>query len=252
MAAPTTREELKLWALKKLGYPVIRVNVDDEQLEDRLDEALQYYQHYHGDAVERFYLHHTITQQNIDDEFITVPDHVTSILRMFPFTSEDQTTAHDSLFSVKYHFHLNYLFDFVNADLVHYDTFQKHLKLLDQFFGRKTPIRHNVHAGRIYIDSVDWEEDFVADESKVVFEAYRAIDPDEFNKIYNDYWLKQYFTALVKKQWAQNLSKYENIQLLGGVTLNGAQLYQQAQEEIQKLEEDVEKRWQLPVDFFMG
>ncbi len=271
MATPTTKATFKDYCLRKLGFGVIDINVSDAQADDRIDEALQYFAQYHYDGVERMFLKHKMTQTEIDRAaenttttatdkvdssitadwlegkgFITVPESVVSILQVFPF--DDQTT--NNMFDMRYQLRLNDLYDFSSTSIIHYKMTMQHLDFLSHMLVGEKPLRFNQHQNRLYID-MDWTNDIAADEF-IVIECYRKLDPDSFVDIYNDIYLKRYATALIKKQWGANLSKFSGVAMLGGVTMNGETIYSQAIDEITKLEEQIQLAFELPVNYMIG
>lgn len=249
MAGPTTRTELKDYALRRLGAPVIQINVADVQLEDRLDDALQFFQEYHSDAVKRHYIKHEVTQDDIDNKYITVTDDITQVVRVFNF---NDTNSSASMFDVSYQLHLNDIFGFRNGlgSISEYETYKQHMSMINDMFNNTHQIRYTRHEDRVYID-MDWEEKVNVGDY-IVVECYVIIDPSSFSQVYNDRFLKEYTTALFKEQWGMNVSKYEGIALPGGVTMNGQQILQSAQEEIQRLEEEMQLKHELPPEFMVG
>lgn len=249
---PSGRQQIIDYARRKLGEPVIEVNVDDDQLQDRLDDALQLYREYHFDGVEKMFAKHEVTQDDIDNEFIAAPDPIQSVTRVFIFDD----LAVNNIFDFPVRFSLSHLGDFANfgltpfADLQTLDITKRWLALAQQLLSPEKSIRFNKVTNKIRID-MNWKTDVVPG-MFLIFEVWVIADPECFTEIFNDIWLKDYFTALVKKQWGQNLSKYEGIQLPGGVTFNGQQLMDQANQELEKLREDLDNRWSLPVDFMVG
>jgi hypothetical protein len=268
----TTRETLKQYCLRALGKPVIDINVEDDQVEDRIDEGLQYFAQYHYDGVERMYLKHQVTAADItrarSDEtlstvtdtadstvtaiwkegknYIPVPSTVMSVVQVFPFTDK----AALNLFDVRYQLRLNDLYDFSSTSIIHYDMTLRHLDLLDHILVGERAIRFNQHNNRLYID-MDWANDVAAGDYLVV-ECFRKLDPATYTDAFDDIFLKKYVIQLVKRQWGSNLSKFQGVAMLGGVQLNGEQLYTQAQEEITKLEEQIQLSYELPPQHMIG
>ena len=234
MANPASREQLKQYCLRRLGEPVIDVNVDDEQLEDRIDDALKYFQDYHYDGAERVYLKHQITQTDIDNEYVDIPDAVIGVIRIFPIGNNLNTGG---IFNIRYQLHLNDLFDFSSASYIQYQMAMTHVEALQELFVGEQPIRFARHKNRLKID-MDWSDD-VAVGDFIVIEAYRILDPDTYTDVYGDRWLREYTTQLFKRQWGENLKKFEGIQLPGGLQFNGQTIYNEAQEEISRLESEV-------------
>ncbi len=268
----TTRETLKQYCLRALGKPVIDINVEDDQVEDRIDEGLQYFAQYHYDGVERMYLKHQVTAADItrarSDEtlstvtdtadstvtaiwkegknYIPVPSTVMSVVQVFPFTDK----AALNLFDVRYQLRLNDLYDFSSTSIIHYDMTLRHLDLLDHILVGERAIRFNQHNNRLYID-MDWANDVAAGDYLVV-ECFRKLDPATYTDAFDDIFLKKYVIQLVKRQWGQNLIKFQGVAMLGGVQLNGEQLYTQAQEEVTKLEEQIQLSYELPPQHMIG
>lgn len=271
MATPNTRNTFKEYCLRALGKPVIEINVDPDQVEDRIDEALQYFAQYHYDGIERVYLKHQMTQAEINrartdttlstvtdvdgsttavwkeqNNFIPVPSSVVSVVKVFPLT--DKSTL--NMFDVRYQLRLNDLYDFTSTSVIQFQMTMQHLDLLDHILVGETAIRHNQHQNRLYMDA-DFKTDFV-DGDYIIIECYRKLDPATFADIWDDIFLKKYATQLIKQQWGANLSKFQGIQMLGGVALNGEQIYTQAQEELNKLEEQIQLAYELPPMHMIG
>jgi hypothetical protein len=305
MAIPNTRETLKQYCLRNLGKPVIDVNVDDDQVEDRLDEALQYFAQYHTDGVERMYLKYKVTADdvtrmttnksyNVDEKgtvaenieleegtltsgdtsgdiqaedggailtedstlvrtsyeetqnYLVIPDAVISVINVFPLSDR----ANLNMFDVRYQLRLNDLYDFSSTSIVHYEMTMKHLDFLDHILVGEKPMRFNQLSNRLYIDQ-DWTNDISADEYLII-ECYRKLDPDAHTDIFDDLYLKRYATTLIKRQWGQNLSKFSGTAMLGGVTLNGPELFSTALDEQSKLEEEIRLNYEEPPHFQQG
>ena len=269
MATPSTRETLKQYALRALGKPVIDINVDDDQLEDRLDEAYQYYANYHYDGIRRTYLKYQYTQADKTrmtadgsnetatknsvsstfvegQNFIVVPESVISCINIFPFSNKGNL----NLFDVRYQLRLNDLYDFSSTSIINYDIVLRHLDFLDHILVGEKPLRFNQHDNRLYID-MDWNNDIEVGEFLII-ECYRKLDPTTFTDVNNDIFLKRYVTALFKKQWGANLSKFNGVAMLGGVTLNGQQIYSEALSDIEKLETELRTTYELNPAMMMG
>ena len=325
MAAPNSKATLIDHCLRALGYPVIEINVDDDQVEDRVDEALQFYQHYHSDAVEKVYLKHKVTNSeieftaaaangpflkgeiitggtsgaksviesvtsttkirynaltdfskvfavgdvvtggtsgatgtikasgitigDIENGYITTPELVQDVLDVFPI---EEATTSTNMFDIKYQMHLNdiYSLGFLGS-LSEYVMTQQWLSLLDMVIDDSTKhLSFDKHKDQLRID-MDWNKEVDRDDYLIV-ECNRVIDPDTYTEVYNDYFLKRYCTALIKRQWGTNLLKFEGMVMPGGVTFNGRQLFDDANEEILKLEEECRLNWEQPVDFYTG
>ncbi len=268
MATPSTRETLKQYCLRNLGKPVIDINVDDDQVEDRIDEALQYFAQYHVDGVERMYLKYLVTADDITrmttdasesvtensvtttykraDNFLVVPSSVISVINVFPLSDR----ANLNMFDVRYQLRLNDLYDFSSTSIVHYQMTMQHLDFLDHILVGEKPMRFNQLSNRLYVD-MDWGTDITAGEY-LIFEVYRKVDPDTYTDLYDDLYLKRYTTALIKRQWGQNLSKFSGTAMLGGVTLNGPELFSSAIEEQQRLEEEIRLNYEEPPHMQQG
>jgi len=330
MAKPSSREALKQYSLRMLGKPVVEINVDDDQLEDRIDEGLQYFQEYHFDGVEKTYVRRKIsgstlnissvtgtfdagevitggtsnatatvhsanstvitfknhkdgngTQNNntsstfttsetvtggdsgatatagsvtfgdIDNHYIPLDDRIIGIVNIFDInsTTGGQTTA--SMFNFRYQFHLNEMPYLASGSLANYQMTQGNLQLLNDIFVGKKPIRFNRHQNRLHLD-LDWVNDDIRIDEFIVVECFAVVNPDSFTDVYNDIFLKKYVTALFKRQWGANLIKYDGVQLPGGVNLNGRQLFEDATQELNQIEEDMQLRNELPVDMMIG
>ena len=268
MAEPATRENLKQYALRALGKPVIEINVDDDQLEDRIDEALQYFAQYHYDGIRRTYLKYqyteadktrmtgdsseSITKNSVTtswkegNNFLVVPDSVISVINIFPFSNKSNM----NLFDVRYQLRLNDLYDFSSTSIINYDIVLRHLDFLDHILVGEKPLRFNQHDNRLYVD-MDWKNDLAVGEFLVI-EAYRKLDPEQFTDVYNDIYLKRYVTALFKKQWGANLSKFDGVAMIGGVTLNGRQIYSEALTDVEKLETEIRSSFELNPAMMIG
>ena len=302
MATPNTRTTLKEYCLRNLGKPVIDINVDDDQVEDRLDEALQYFAQYHTDGVERMYLKYKVTADdvtrltknksfNVDEKgtvgenieledatdtsagdiqgedggqiltedstlvrttyeeaqnYLVVPDAVISVINIFPLSDR----ANLNMFDVRYQLRLNDLYDFSSTSIVHYQMTMQHLDFLDHILVGEKPIRFNQLSNRLYIDQ-DWSNDITADEY-IIIECYRKLDPNDHTDIFDDLYLKRYATTLIKRQWGQNLSKFSGTAMLGGVTLNGPELFSSAIDEQSKLEEEIRLNYEEPPHMQQG
>ena len=268
MANPATRETLKQYALRALGKPVIEINVDDDQLEDRLDEALQYFAQYHYDGIRRTYLKYqyteadktrmtgdsdeSVTKNSVTtswkegNNFLVVPESVISVINIFPFSNKSNM----NLFDVRYQLRLNDLYDFSSTSIIHYDMVLRHLDFLDHILVGEKPIRFNQYNNKLFVD-MDWKTDISVGEYLVI-ECFRKLDPTVMTDVYNDIYLKRYVTALIKRQWGANLSKFNGVAMLGGVTLNGQQIFSEAQEDIRKLEEEIRGTYETPVTYMIG
>lgn len=249
MARPNSRQTLAEYCLRALGAPVIEINIDEDQIEDRIDEAIQFYQEYHSDAVVRTFLKHQVTQQDHDNGYIELPDAVLSVTRVFNLTGGGDAA---DMFSVNYQMFLNDLYGLRNpSSLVNYEMTKQYLSLIElSLTGASQQVVYTRHKNTLSIQD-DWQK-YVHVGQYVIIECYTAIDPEDYTEVYNDLALKRYLTALLKKQWGSNLIKFEGMQLPGGVTLNGRQLFDDAVNELQKMEDEWDSRYQMPVDFYVG
>ena len=249
MAKPNSKQTLIDYCLRQLGAPVIEINVDEDQLDDRIDEALQFYNTYHDDASEKIFLKHQVTQTDITNGYITTNDLITDVVRVLPLR---ETVSSTDMFDIRYQIHLNDIYSLgFMGNLTEYVMAQQFLSLLDLVVDSdEKHINFEKHKNRLEI-FMDWSEEVEVDDFLVV-ECYRILDPDTYTDVYNDYFLKKYATALIKRQWGQNLLKFEGMVMPGGVTFNGRQLYDDANEEITRLEEEARLNWEQPVDFYTG
>jgi hypothetical protein len=247
MAQVTTREQLKDYCLRRLGSPVIEINVDDDQIEDRIDDAFQFYREYHYDAVEMVYLKHQFSEQDITNQYISVPDSVVGVSRILPFSNKSDGT---NIFSIRYQILLNDLYSLMSTQIIYYYQVKQELELINQILVGVKPVRFNRHMNRLYID-MDWTGDAAVGDW-IIVECYRILDPETYRDVYNDMFLKRYCTSLIKRQWGENLKKFNGVQLPGGVTINADQIYQDALTEITQIESEMQSRFELPVDFFTG
>ena len=365
MAVPNSKDTFKDYCLRQLGFPVIEVNVDDDQLDDRVDEAIQFYQEYHSDATEKVYLKHLVTKTDQVNKYVTIPEAVTNVVRMMPLSEANMS---NNMFDIQYQIMLNDMYSLgFMGQILDYEMKMQHLSLLDMVLDSDDKhIDFNRHRNQLRIN-MDWARDTVTPDDEtivvtvvggkfyfdgsltpnrtlsigatytfdqsdasnsghplrlsatangthgggseytvgvttagtpgnagaftklsvtettttplyyyctnhsgmgntgtltseltpgkftyLVFEVYRAVEPDTFTDVYNDYYLKKYATALIKMQWGTNLLKFEGMQMPGGVTFNGRQIFDDAREEIEKLTEEARLNWEEPVDFYTG
>jgi len=321
--ALSTRQELIDYCLRRLGFPVIEINVDEDQINDRIDDALQYWQEYHFDGTERTYVQHEITgsklnlqapvasnfnkgekvtgntsgattvihaasgseitvekvsgtfqageqiqgsesgyvatlssgshyeEGDIEKGWIPISNGITGIVRLFNFGGAATANTRDgNLFDIMYQFRQNDLYNLMGADMQYYTIVQSHLTTLEQLLVSSRQIRWNRKTNKLYIDT-DWDKTFNPGDY-VVAEAYAILDPADYAEVYDDMFLKKYATALIKRQWGENMKKFGGIQLPGGVTLNGDQIFQEAVQEINIIEDEMQKRYELPPTFMVG
>lgn len=251
MANPSSRATLIDYCKRRLGEPVVEINVDEDQLEDRVDEALQYYQEYHSDATLRTYLKHQVTADDISNEYITLSSDITFVTKLFPLTSAFTGTR--NFFDIKYQMMLNDMSSLLHfaGDLAYYEQMQQYLSLLDMKLNGIPQVQFSRRQNRLYIFG-DFADDDIQEDDYIIAEVYKIVDPSAHTSVFNDMWLKEYTTSLIKQQWGQNLIKFEGMQLPGGVTLNGRQIYDDATAEIERLRETIRLEHEMPVDFFVG
>lgn len=248
MSKVTSRTALKNYCLTRLGYPVIEINISDEQIEDRISDAFQYYTEYHYDAVEQVYLKHVVTAEDIENRYLEIDDGIISIVRIFPLSS---TWTKSYMWDIRYQLRLHELWDFTSINMSNYVITMQHLRGLELLFTGEVPIRYQRHSNRLYLD-LAWGTSELPEGSVVVAEGYKMIDPELFTDVYDDRWLKRYSTALLKRQWGENLRKFQGISLPGGITLNGDNIYEDAVREINQLETEMQDKYEIPPQFFMG
>ena len=256
MATITTREEFKAYCLRRLGAPVIEINIDDAQVEDRIDDAIQYWQDYHFDGLQKFYYIKRITQTEINQKYINLTDvrdssnnslEIIGITRVFPITDSQVTV---NMFDLRYQLRLHELYDFTSASYVNYTMTQQHIRSLELMFSGEVPIRFQRHMQRLFID---WGWSYPNTTNTVVIaECYGSINPDVYTRVWNDRWMKEYTTALIKRTWGNNLKKFSGLMLPGGVTMNGDKIYEEAVAEIEKLEGEMQTEYGAPLEMFMN
>ena len=271
MAIPTSKSTFKEYCLRNLGKGVIDINVSDDQADDRIDEALQYFAQYHYDGIEKMYLKYQITADDVTRAssnattsatdtvdssitatfsegkgFIPMPSSVVSVIQIFPF--DDSAT--NNMFDIRYQLRLNDLYDFSSTSIIHYQMTMQQLDFLSHILVGEKPVRFNQHQNRLYVD-MDWANDVSVGDYLIIV-CYRKIDPETYTDIFDDIYLKRYATALIKRQWGANLSKFNGVAMLGGVTMNGEAIYSQAIDEINKLEEQIQLSFETPIDYMVG
>lgn len=257
MSAITNRQQFKDYCLRRLGAPVIDINVDDDQVEDRIDDALQYWQDYHFDGMQKVYYVHKLTQQDIDNKYLDMSSirdssnnatEVIGVTRIFP-VQDSQATV--NMFDLRYQLRLNELYDFTSASYINYTLTQQHLRSLELMFSGEVPVRFQRHMQRLFVDWA-WGASQAPTGTVCVIECYTTLNPDFYTKVWNDRWLKEYTTALIKRTWGNNLKKFSGLQLPGGVTLNGNKIYDEAVVEIKALETEMENNYGGVLEFFLN
>jgi hypothetical protein len=317
MATPSTRTQFKDYCMRRLGWPVLQINVDDDQVEDRIDDALSFFNDYHWDGVEKIYMKHKITDLDRSRRWIYCPDAVTSVTGVLPF---DDSNSSINMFDLRYQLRLHDLYDFTSVSYVSYEITMQHIRSLQLLFAGTPQFRFNRHQNKVFLD-IDWDRDLQTGEY-VIIECYRKLVPDTItltgsvtgnttsntiigygtrfdqevlendiitigseskqirhinsatqmtvidplasvsdnvsvttagiSDVWNDRTLKKYATALIKRQWGENLKKFGGIQMPGGVTLNGKEIWDEAQAEIDKIEEEMHNFNSLPSEIFTG
>ena len=276
MSKPSSRSELVNYCKRQLGAPVLEINVAEETLEDLADDALQYYHERHFDGVVQTYLKYKITQDDIDrgrakekdgnvgvttttvssempgmgtvsfsynesGNYLQVPSSVIGITKIYHFDGANTTT--NNMFSLKYQMFLNDLYYWGSMEILTYAMTKTYLEDLNFLLTTEKQIRFNQRMDRLYID-IDWSA--VKEGEYLIIDCYRLLDPNEYTDVWNDSFLKRYLTALVKRQWGQNLIKFTGVKLPGGVELNGRMIYEDAQREIDYILEEMSSTYELP------
>ena len=250
MATPSTRQGLIDYCLRRLGSPVLEINVDDDQIEDRVDDALIKYREFHSDATVRIFLKHQMTADDITNKYIPISADIPIIERVFPI---NPTFSSANMFDIKYQMMLNSLGDFMQfaGGMAYYYQLQQYLDFLDMLLTGSPIVTFSRRQERLYIHG-NIENGDLKEGDFLIMEAQQIIDENTFTTVFNDTFLKDYTTALIKRQWGANMIKFEGMQLPGGVTLNGRQYYDDATADLERLEEKMRAEYEHPVDFFMG
>lgn len=250
MASPTSRDELIDYCLRRLGEPVIEINVDTDQIEDKVDDAIQLYQEYHSDATYKTYLKHQVTASDVANEYIPISSDILYVSKLLPL---NRTFGTINMFDIKYQLMLNSLGDFLNfaGGMSYYYQMEQYLDFLDQLLEGNPKVNFSRRQNRLYIYG-EWYNDDIKEGDYLIAEVYTIVDPDTHTSVYNDMFIKNYTTALIKQQCGMNMSKFEGMQLPGGVTISGRQIYDDATQELVTLEEKLRLEQELPPDFFVG
>lgn len=251
MASPNSRQGLIDYCLRRLGEPVIEINVDSGQIEDKVDDALQKYQEFHSDATIRTYIKHLVTSTDVQNKYIPISSDIIYVSKVFPVSTTYGSAG--NMFDIRYQMFLNNMGDFINfaGDLSYLYQMEQYLSMIDQQLHGHPQVTYSRHQDRLYIYG-DFNDGDLKEGDYVVAEIYQIVDPESNTSIYNDMFIKDYTTALIKLQWGLNMMKFDGMQLPGGVTVNGRQLFEDATAEIEKLEEKLRLEQELPVDFFVG
>ena len=246
MVVPTTRSEFKEYCLRKLGKPVIEINVDDDQVEDRIDESLRYFWDYHFDGAEKVYYKHQITSTDKANKYITLPENIIGAVKIFPVGQSLNTM---NLFNIRYQIALNDLYTLTTQSMVPYVMAMQHIQFLEEILVGQKPIRYNRHKNRLHID-MDW--DLAVLNEYLVVEAYQVVDPATYSDVWGDRWLALYTSAQIKYQWGTNLTKFTGMVLPGGVQFNGEKIMDDAKAEIESLEQEMMTSYTLPAYHMVG
>lgn len=245
MAQPTSIAEFKAYCLRQLGAPVIRVELSDDQQDDAVDNALTKFREYHYDATTRTYLKHTVTSTDMTNKYLPIDDTIQSVVKCVAFSE-----ANMNIFDVRYQLRLQDFYNFSNVSMVHYVITMEKLALIDWLLNAKPTVSFNRLTNKLYLN-IDWANK-VAVGDILVFEVYKQLSETVDTKMWSDQWLKKYATALMRLQWGSNLKKFPGVQLLGGVTLNGQQVYEEAKDEVATLETELYRDYQPPTRIFIG
>jgi len=244
---PASREEFKQFCLRRLGAPLLEINIADEQLEDCIEIAFSYYYDYHYDATEKIYLAHQVTDADKVNKYIQIPDEIIGITSILDVGDSYST---NNLFNLRYQISLNDLYSFNTGPFAPYYMAFQNVALAEELFVGKQSLRFNRHINKLYID-MSWDTKVKAGEY-IIIEGYKKIDPDTYTDMYNDRWLQRYCTAQIKKQWGENLKKFEGISMPGGITFNGQKIWDEALDELNQLETEMISSYSLPVLDMVG
>lgn len=254
MAIPTTKQEFKDYCLRRLGFPVIDINIDDDQVDDRVDDALQKFAEFHYDGTNQEYLSYQMTSTDYTNRYITLPDSIIGVRKVFPITSDVANSGSGTnfnIFDLNYQLRLNELYEFTSSSYTYYWIARSHIRMLEMILVGENPVRFNKKMNRLYLD-MNWAANEVPVGNYIIVECMKVIDPEDFPDIYNDMWMKEYATQLIKKQWGENLKKYGGFTLPGGMTINGQQIYDEATADIIRLEDQLRDTFEEPPMFEVG
>jgi len=278
MAQPTSRATFKDYCLRQLGAPVLEVNVADEQVDDLIDDGLQYWNERHYDGVTQMYMKYAVTQQDIDrgkanksasttntagivtttadatiagvstsfdwyenSNYLQVPPEIIGVNKIMHF--DGTNTATNNMFSVKYQLFLNDIYYWGTTEILTYAMTRTYLEDIEFALTTQKQIRFNQRQDRLYLD-IDWSSLEKGD--WIVMDCYRLLNPNDYTRVWNDSFLKRYTTARIKKQWGQNLLKFQGVKLPGGVELNGRQIYDDAEKDLEIIREQMSNMYELP------
>jgi hypothetical protein len=244
---PATREEFKNFCLRRLGAPLLEINVANEQIEDCVEISLEYYQDYHFDGSRKTYVAHEVTQTDIDNKYVTIPTNIIGVTNVLPMGSG---RASDGLFNWKYQLSLNDFGYRAIGQGSYYYMMMQNISMMEEMFSGQPGMRFNRHTNKVYIDA-DWSQRTAVGQF-IVLECYELMDPDTYTDVWNDRWLKRYATAQIKKQWGDNLKKFDGMAMPGGVTFNGQKIWDEATDEIATLEAEMLNSYSLPITDLVG
>ena len=246
MTIPKNKEEFKENCLRRLGKPVIEINVDDDQVDDRIDEAVMYFWDYHFDGSEKIYYKHLLTDDDIQNKYIVLPDNIIGAVSIFDIGAAIGT---NNLFNIRYQIALNDLYTLTSVSMIPYYMAMSHIQFLEQMLVGKQPIRYNRHNNKLFLD-MDWDR--IGKDRYMIVEAYQVLDPNIYTKAWNDRWLLRYAACLIKQQWGQNLKKFEGMKMPGGLTFNGQKIFDEATQERKELEQEMIYTYSLPATDMIG
>lgn len=241
---PASRQDFADYCLRALGSPVVEVNVTTDQIDDRIDETIQKFQYFAENGTSRFYFKHQITDTDVANQYIDVPANITGIIKILNFNTGSPGIG--SPFNIQYQLRLNDMFDLGSTTLLYYTQAMQHLDMIDMLLNGYPQFRFNRVMDRLFIDSSWGPTGKIQTGMYIIAEAYAAVDPVEFIQFWNEPWVKSYGIAKIKQQWGQNLKKFSGIALVGGVQINGQQMFDEATQDIQNLEIELTERWQAP------
>lgn len=246
MATPTTKAEFKEYCLRTLGKPVIEINVDDDQVDDRIDEALRYYWDYHHDGAEKTFYKYQITEQDKNNKYITIPENIIGVINLFDLGSALGT---NNLFNIRYQIALNDLYTLTSVSMVPYFMAMQHIQFLEYLLVGKQPLRYNRNVNKLHLD-MDWDRLKIG--NYIIVEAYGVVDPNTYVDVWKDRWLLRYATCLIKQQWGTNLKKFQGMKMPGGLEFSGQNIYNEATNERDILEKEMIMNYSLPVTDMIG
>jgi hypothetical protein len=246
MALPTNRKEFKENCLRRLGKPVIEINVDDDQVEDRIDEAFLYWIDFHFDGAEKINFKYQVTEEDRENKYITIPENIIGVVNIFDLGSALGT---NNLFNIRYQIALNDLYTLTSVSMVPYYMAMQHIQFLEYLLVGRQPLRYNRHTNKLHID-MDWDR--VIPGNYLIVEAYKVVDPNVYTDAWADRWLLRYAACLIKQQWGSNLKKFSDMKMPGGLSFNGQKIYDEATAERAVLENEMIMSYSLPVTDLIG